>query len=295
MNVRFTSTPTMAIPVPHSAPLPFGLSDGKEIIVDGVAGHGEGFSINLCDGPDLNSQTAFHFNPRFNQNEVVRTHNAGGWGAEEKQGAFPFFRGSGYQVKIVVKDHAYQVFVNNSFFCDFNHRVPKEMVRYVFVTGDTSLSRVSFADQYAPVINNPPVPFTTAIPGGMYPGRMIFISGVPNFGADRFSVNLVCGGDFDACDVALHMDNRLAYGNGNTVVRTHKQGGNWGAEESFQNFFPFSPNAQFEIMILAEPSGYKIAVNNQHFCEFAHRIQPVQRADHVHVRGDVRLTQVRFQ
>jgi len=280
----------MAVAVPHSAPLPFTLADGKEIIVDGVAGHGDGFSINLCDGPDLNYQTALHINPRFNQHEVVRTHNANGWGNEEKQGGFPFHRGQPYQVKIVVKNHAYQIFVNNNFFCDFHHRVSKEMVRYLFITGDTRVNRVTFGEG---AIINPPVPLTTAVPGGVHPGRMIIVNGVPNFGGDSFSVNLMCGHNFEHahCDLALHAAVRMG---AQSVARTHRQGGNWGPEEAGQSYFPFAPNTPFEMTILVEQNMFKIAVNGQHFTQFNHRIHPLHKANHLHVRGDVRLTQVRF-
>jgi len=276
----------MALPVPHSAQLPFTLSEGKEIIVDGVAGHGDGFSINFCDGPNLSHQTALHFNPRLNQNEVVRTHNWGGWGQEEKQGGFPFARGAPYQVKIVVMNHAYQIYVNNNYFCDFNHRVAKEMCRFLFVTGDTQLTRVSFV---LGNIYNPPVPLTAPIPSGVHPGRMIVVNGVP--AGDSFSVNLMCGPVFESCDLSLHAAVRMGAA---SLVRTHRHGGVWGPEENNQPFFPFAQNAPFEMTILVEHSSFKIAVNGQHFAEFHHRVHPVHRADHLHIRGDVRVSQVRF-
>ncbi|KAK7104133.1 galectin-9-like isoform X2 [Littorina saxatilis] len=143
-------------------------------------------------------------------------------------------------------------------------------------------------------IYNPPVPFTSSIPGGLAPGRMISISGVPHANPSRFSVNLQSGA-YDGSDVALQFDVRFRFGDSvNTVVRNHCQAGGWGQEERGASHFPFMPNANFDMLILVEPQAFKVAVNNQHFAEFRHRL-PVHAANTLNVSGDVRLTQVRFQ
>nr|AJA37867.1 galectin-2-1 [Littorina littorea] len=143
-------------------------------------------------------------------------------------------------------------------------------------------------------IYNPPVPFTSGIPGGLAPGRMISISGVPHANPSRFSVNLQSG-TYDGSDVALQFDVRFRFGDSvNTVVRNHCQAGGWGQEERGASYFPFMPNANFDMLILVEPQAFKVAVNNQHFAEFRHRL-PVHAANTLNVSGDVRLTQVRFQ
>lgn len=144
-------------------------------------------------------------------------------------------------------------------------------------------------------IYSPPVPFTSPIPGGLYPGKIMYISGTPRPNASRFTVNIMCGPS-DNYDISLHFDVRMNYGNDyNQVIRTHKDMNNWGSEERQITYFPFMPNTPFEIMILAEPASFKVAVNNQHFVEFFHRIQPITRATHINVNGDVTLSQVRFQ
>lgn len=129
----------------------------------------------------------------------------------------------------------------------------------------------------------------------MGPGRIIYISGIPYPNPSRFTINLQCG-PFESDDVALHFDSRFNYGSDrNQVIRTHKAHGSYGSEEKQISYFPFYPNANFEIMILTEPNCFKIAVNNQHFTEFYFRIQPIQRVTHLGITGDVNLTQVRFQ
>ncbi|KAK6181701.1 hypothetical protein SNE40_009505 [Patella caerulea] len=141
-----------------------------------------------------------------------------------------------------------------------------------------------------PPMYNPAVPLTTGIPGMLTNGRMIFISGVPHPNVSRFSINLQAGSD-----LALHFDVRVNYGDThNQVIRTHRQYGNFGPEERQQSYFPFMPNVNFDMIILVEPHCYKIAVNNQHFVEFNHRI-PANSVTSLNIEGDLRLTQVRFQ
>lgn len=46
-------------------------------------------------GPDV----VFHFNPRFNEQTIVRNSNLGGyWGPEEREGGFPFVQGRRFEV-----------------------------------------------------------------------------------------------------------------------------------------------------------------------------------------------------
>lgn len=99
----------------------------------------------------------------------------------------------------------------------------------------------------------------------------------------------------DHHDVALSFDARFNFGNNNNqVVRNHKSNGNWGAEELHQNYFPFAPNAPFEITISVEHHAFRVSVNNQHFVDFNHRIQPLHRISHLHIDGAVRITEIKI-
>lgn len=329
------------IQVPYSGFINGGVRDGTDVVISGRPNPNfNSFSINLCSGPNLDAgDVALHFNPRFRQGSVVRNHKQGGWGAEETAGGMPFRPGHTFTVHMEVKSHGYKIIVNNRHFCDFTHRMPKERVQYLFITGDVSISYINFrgaggapgypggAPSYPPGPNypvgpvpptyppaggfpgapappypgqggpiyNPTVPVNLPIQGGFYPGKIIYITGTPHPGASRFQVNLACG-FMESSDLALHFDARFNFGNDfNVVVRTHRANGAYGAEEKQQSYFPFIPGGPFEMMILCEPQGIKVAVNNQHFTEFIHRIQPFQRVDHVQVHGDVSISQIRFQ
>ena len=65
------------------------------------------FHVNLNLGGDI----AFHFNPRFRENCIVRNTKTGGkWGSEERQGSgLPFMPGSMFDLKILVEPNCYKV------------------------------------------------------------------------------------------------------------------------------------------------------------------------------------------
>lgn len=139
-------------------------------------------------------------------------------------------------------------------------------------------------------IYNPPVPFTQQLPGGLHPGKMIFIGGVPKPNANRFTINLSIGSE-----PVFHFDVRINTGaDKNVLVRNTKQNGSWGREERQVPYFPFIRDQFFEMIILCDSDCYKVAINNQHFLVYSHRIPP-SMVDRMTVNGDITLTQLRFQ
>lgn len=119
------------------------------------------------------------------------------------------------------------------------------------------------------------------IPGGLQPGRMIYINGTPNPGAKSFSINLKnqeYGGD-----IYFHMNVRFLE---SVVVRNSLLNGQWGAEERQQPEFPFPSGQQFNIIILPEQGSFKVAVNNKHFIEFVHRNPNLQAIQWVETDGE---------
>uniref|UniRef100_A0A2C9JWY0 Galectin n=1 Tax=Biomphalaria glabrata TaxID=6526 RepID=A0A2C9JWY0_BIOGL len=318
---------TYQITIPYSAQLPPILPGTDILVVGKTLPNVKSFSINLCSGPNLDQDVALHYNPRFDQNKVVKNDKQGGkWGKEEIDATLPCSKDQNFEFRIKVTQKGYQILYNNAEVSTFNHRLPVERVNHLFLSGEIAVHFIQLTNgqlaafqppppnfnyqipQFAPYtaypvlppqigapIINPAVPFTTAIPGGLHPGKMIYISGVPNANAQRFSINLTTGSS-ENHDYGLHFDVRLVYGSDkNVVVRTHKKGGSWGPEEKTTPVFPFAPNTNFDLMILVEPNCFKVAVNNAHFIEFNHRLQPINEINHLIVTGDVKLTHVRFQ
>lgn len=137
---------------------------------------------------------------------------------------------------------------------------------------------------------DPPVPFGHKL-GHLYPGKMIFISGIPDSDSPRFSINFK-GEETNA----FHFDVRFDYGSDqNEIVRNAKVDGSWGTEEkSLDKPFPFGRGKFFDMIVLIERDCFKVAVNNEHLLEFEYRF-PIEKVDTLRIRGDVRLCLVRVQ
>jgi len=138
------------------------------------------------------------------------------------------------------------------------------------------------------VIHNPTIPFVKSILGGVYPSRAILVSGVIPHGAYRFKLNLQAS-SHAGCDIPFHFNVRFDQG---TVVRNAFQYSTWGSEEVSRDM-PFYPGQHYEVMILAEPAHYKVAVNGVHFISFGHR-QPMSSVNTFVVEGSISVDRIQF-
>ncbi|MCI4385897.1 hypothetical protein PGIGA_G00055910 [Pangasianodon gigas] len=137
-----------AFPAPASYSVPYktiingGMQPGKNISIQGVVNpQASRFAINLCHGSGI----AFHYNPRFDENLVVRnTQTMGQWGTEERSGGMPFHRGQNFQIIISCNPHHYNVFVNGKQVHTYNHRFTRlNEIDVLEVSGDLSLIAVN--------------------------------------------------------------------------------------------------------------------------------------------------------
>ncbi|KAM8814410.1 galectin-9 [Rhynchonycteris naso] len=140
--------PPMAYPNP-TYPMPFftsisgGLYPSKSIIVSGtILPSAKKFHINLRSGSDI----AFHLNPRFDENAVVRnTQISGSWGPEERSLSqkMPFFQGQSFLVWIMCEGHCLKVAVNGQHLFDYYHRLKNlPAINSLEVAGDIQLTHV---------------------------------------------------------------------------------------------------------------------------------------------------------
>jgi len=280
---------------PYNDHIPGGMTPGKTITIGGVVGHGaDRLEFNLL----THSGIALHINPRFNDNVNVRNSMLnGGWGSEERQGPLIFQRGAPFELTILAQPDKYIVNINGHPAFQYNHRAHLQEVTRLELKGQMHINRISYSDSFQPKGNevvNPGVPFTMPIIGGAQPGRLIQMRLVPQHG--RFVINLQNGpAPQGSNDIQFHVSVRWDDPNNGgrpVVVRTNCQGGGWGSEERQDNFFPFQPGQEAEVLILLDHHEWKMAVNGNHFISMAHRM-PYQGATHVNVSGNVQLRYVR--
>uniref|UniRef100_H2QCE6 Galectin n=1 Tax=Pan troglodytes TaxID=9598 RepID=H2QCE6_PANTR len=132
----------------HS-PMPFittilgGLYPSKSILLSGtVLPSAQRFHINLCSG----SHIAFHLNPRFDENAVVRnTQINNSWGSEERSlpRKMPFVRGQSFSVWILCEAHCLKVAVDGQHLFEYYHRLRNlPTINRLEVGGDIQLTHV---------------------------------------------------------------------------------------------------------------------------------------------------------
>jgi hypothetical protein len=278
------------------------------------------FSINLACGPGNvgTADIAVHINPRFSENQVVRnSFQNGNWGSpEERSGpGFPLQKGGQFECIMLVQNDKFMISINGQHFCEFKHRIPKERVNHVVIQGDLQVNNVMFSGpgssgggfaqpstqpggygqpqgaygqpqggygQPQGGFGGPGAPNRKMIPGGMTPGKIIYINATPTPNASKFSVNLKYqeqGGD-----LAFHFNPRFP---DRCVMKNNLQNGSWGQEEKATAPFPFMPGTPFAMMILGDPQEFKVAVNQSHFTEFRLRNPNLQAVQWVEVDGDL--------
>ncbi|XP_068766500.1 galectin-4-like isoform X2 [Struthio camelus] len=304
--------------VPFSGYISGGMSQGKMVIIQGqVQLRVKRFAVNLrCSTGDI----ALHVNPRFDEGQpvvVCNAQQAGAWGSEQRCPAAPLAPGAYFELIINAQALCYQVSVNGQHFLQFLHRLPLHTVQTLEVTGDVTLTCISFAGSGQPAqppapgfnrlifqpqlqpllgsalntpvtVSNPSVPFQVALPKtpSAQP-RPITIVGSVHPRANRFHVNLrssISG------NVVLHINPRLREA---ALVRNTQRHGQWGTEERHCTTMPFGAGQPFQMEIRTQSHGYQVSVNGQHVFDYRHRLPPGE-VDQLEIAGDVTLACVQY-
>ncbi|XP_013358801.1 PREDICTED: galectin-5-like [Chinchilla lanigera] len=130
-------------PIPYVASIPGGLQPSRVITVSGtVLPNAKRFHISLHAGTDI----AFHLNPRFSENTVIRNSRINGsWGPEEKSWPvnMPFIPEHSFKVEIICKTDRYKVTVDGHHLLEYTHRL-KDLpaINALEVAGDIKLTGV---------------------------------------------------------------------------------------------------------------------------------------------------------
>ncbi|KAG8183870.1 hypothetical protein JTE90_005333 [Oedothorax gibbosus] len=143
----------------------------------------------------------------------------------------------------------------------------------------------------APVFN-PTIPYAYPIYGGLKPGMLIYISGRPCASAYKFAINFQEGTNpYPPPDIAFHLGVRFY---SNQVVRNARINDGWEHEENMIPHFPFQPAVNFDMIIRVDHDRFMVAIDGQHFVEFAHRHFPLDRFDTLYIENDIVVSSIRF-
>uniref|UniRef100_A0A0N5B188 Galectin n=1 Tax=Syphacia muris TaxID=451379 RepID=A0A0N5B188_9BILA len=127
-------------PVPFDKPLN-GFYPPQRIRIVGIANpDATRFEVDLM----ANSEYHFHFNPRFNENVVVRNSTRGGnWQNEERsESSFPFAVGRIFTIDLIAAPQQILVNVDGQQFLSFNCRDDPSYINHLAISGDVNIHSV---------------------------------------------------------------------------------------------------------------------------------------------------------
>lgn len=88
---------------------------------------------------------AFHFNPRFKENVIVwNTYQNGQWEDEERHGNSPLKAGSDIMLNIVCESRGYRVFINDTEYSFYAHRLLPQSITHLRIKGLMTLCSVLY-------------------------------------------------------------------------------------------------------------------------------------------------------
>jgi len=130
--------------VPYTRPLNGFMRPYKVRIVGVINEQARRFQVNFAGA---NGETLLHFNPRFDENCVVRnsTRNQQ-WQLEERHGGQPFERLLPFTLDFVAEEGQIRVSVNGEWFCDFLTRDTFSQVTSLAIEGDVKLHYVGVSN-----------------------------------------------------------------------------------------------------------------------------------------------------
>ncbi|XP_005692602.1 PREDICTED: galectin-16-like [Capra hircus] len=104
-------------------------------------GNNPDFMVAFCSSTGEGGNIPFRFR-YYNGRVVMNSFKDGQWQYEQGVSSDPFVPGQPFQLRFLVLENEYQVFVNNKPTCHFAHRLPLQSVKMLEVRGDIVLTSV---------------------------------------------------------------------------------------------------------------------------------------------------------
>uniref|UniRef100_A0A5S6Q6D7 Galectin n=1 Tax=Trichuris muris TaxID=70415 RepID=A0A5S6Q6D7_TRIMR len=249
------------------------IQPGQSLHIRGVL-QGEKFELNMMTGSKDNDDMPFHMNFRRKEKTCVMNSMSGGqWGKEERK-KISLKENEPFDLRIRAHDSKFEVFLNQKELCEYDYRQPLTSISFIRINGDVELNHVSWGGKYYPV------PYEAGIPDGFTPGKRLYVSGVPEKKAKRFSVNILTSSG----DIALHFNVRF---DEKCIVRNSQFGGTWQNEER-EGKLNLEKDHAFDLMFVNEVHSFQVFINGNHWCAYAHRTDP-NSLKGLRIEGDVEL------
>lgn len=304
-------------PVPFVGELSVPIDVGRAIDVEGeILLHATRFSVNLACGSTPASDVAFHLNPRFDQNYVVRNSRLGGrWGHEECAATQrnPFKRGAKFYLTILAAEDGFMVAVNNYHFCSYAYRTLRLRIQTVQIQGDVTVNSFEYhmtesypeirPDMRDPVVtishtmplsesitDNVVLPVLGNLPMGLLIGQELEIVGRIKLLPHSFFVNLQNSMHmWPHPDILLHVNPRFHASVGYGVIMNSWSKGKWGTEHKYPLLF--TPGRPFSMKILCKRDEYLVTVDGVNLGAYRY-LSSTHTVNMMYIEGDVFIKEV---
>jgi len=303
--------------VPFIAELSVPIDVGRVILVEGeILPHANRFSVNLACGSTPMSDVAFHLNPRFDQNHVVRNSRLGGrWGREECTASQrnPFKRGEKFCLIVLAVEDGFMVAVNNYHFCMYAYRTLRIRIQTVQIHGDVTVKSFEYrmTDRYPEIRPDIPDPAVTIsyttplsdsikdnvvlpvlgnLPMGLLIGQELEIVGRTKLLPHSFYVNLQNTMHmWPHPDIMLHINPRFPTSAEFNVIVNSWSKGKWGNQHKYPSLF--RPGQPFSIKILCKRDEYLVRVDGIELCAYRYS-SSVHTVNTLYIQGDALIKEI---
>ncbi|XP_013842709.1 galectin-12 isoform X1 [Sus scrofa] len=277
--------------VPYVTTIFGGLRAGKMVQLQGVVPlDARRFQVDFQCGCSLHPRPdiAIHFNPRFHTTKphvICNTLQGGHWQAEARWPHLALQRGASFLILFLFGNEEMKVSVNGLHFLHYRYRLPLSRVDTLGIYGDILVTAVGFLNINPFLLKSPrlEVPCSRALPRGLWPGQVIIVRGLVLPEPKDFTLRLR--------DEAAHVPVTLR---ASFADRTLAWVSRWGGKKLIPAPFLFYPQRFFEVLLLCQEGGLKLALNGQGLGATSLGPQALERLRELHISGSIQLYCVHY-
>ncbi|XP_062053793.1 galectin-12 isoform X2 [Lepus europaeus] len=277
--------------VPYVTTIFGGLHAGKMVMLQGVVPlKAHRFQVDfqcgcsLCPRPDI----AIHFNPRFHTTQphvICNTLHRGCWGVEARWPRLSLQRGAAFLLLFLFGNEEVKVSVNGQHFLHYRYRLPLSRVDTLGIFGDILVKAVGFLNinPFLLTSRRLEVPCSRALPRGLWPGQVIIVRGLVLQEPKDFTLSL----RDEAARVPVTL--RASFADRSLAWISP-----WGRKTPISAPFLFYPQRFFEVLLLCQEGGLKLALNGQGLGATSLGQQTLEQLRELRISGSVQLYCVHY-
>nr|XP_055171036.1 galectin-12 isoform X3 [Nyctereutes procyonoides] len=290
--------------VPYVTTIFGGLRAGKMVMLQGmVPEDAHRFQVDFQCGCSLHPRPdiAIHFNPRFHTTKphvICNTLQHGRWQAEARWPHLTLQRGASFLILFLFGNEEMKVSVNGQHFLHYHYRLPLSRVDTLGIFGNILVEAIGFLNinpfaeggieypiGYPFLLKSPSlkVPCSCALPRGLWPGQVIVLRALVLSEPKDFTLSL--------SDEAAHVPVTLR---ASFADRTLAWISPWGCKKLISAPFIFYPQRFFEVLLLCQEGGLKLALNGQGLGAISLHRQALEQLRELRISGSVQLYCVHY-